>query len=79
MRIKKWLTLSYITVVLIPILTGMMLFLWMKSYNEKTEIDDYINSIKKFEKYDKLLSSKEFYAYPFKEVDFIDEEDRNST
>ncbi|GAA0122897.1 hypothetical protein UT300018_22140 [Clostridium faecium] len=79
MRIKKWLTLSYITVMLIPIVTGMILFLWMRSYNKNTEIKDYVYNIKKFEKYDKLLSNKEFYTYPFSKKDFIDENDKNNT
>ena len=71
MRIKKWLTLSYITVMLIPIVTGMILFLWMRSYNKNTEIKDYVYNIKKFEKYDKLLSNKEFYTYPFSKKDLL--------
>lgn len=80
MKIKKWLTLSYVTVMLIPILTSIMLFFWMQSYNKRTEMDDYINNIKKFEKYDKLLSNKElFNNYPFNAVNLIDEEDKNNT
>ncbi|GAA0720766.1 HAMP domain-containing sensor histidine kinase [Clostridium malenominatum] len=80
MKIKKWLTLSYITVMLIPIVTSLMLFFWMQHYNKQREMDDYVSSIKKFEKYDKLLSDKElFNNYPFKKIDLIEEEDRNST
>lgn len=79
MKIKNWLIFSYITVMLIPILTAVVLFFWMENYNRETEINDYIVNMKKFQKYDEKLNNKELFLHPKNELNIIDPKDSNNT
>ncbi|RXI42099.1 sensor histidine kinase [Clostridium tetani] len=78
MKIKNWITISYITVMLIPILTAVMLFSWIKDYNRKTEMEDYIKNIQTFEKYDELLNNEKLFNYSSKKLNIVGEKDKNS-
>lgn len=79
MKIKNWLILSYITVMLIPILTAVILFFWMESYNKQTEINDYVTNMRKFQKYEEVLNDENIFLHPPKKLNLIDEKDKSNT
>lgn len=62
MKLKKWLILSHLAVMLAPILTGMLLFKVIMNYNKNTELKDYLVSIIKFRSYEEKLDNTELYA-----------------
>jgi signal transduction histidine kinase len=62
MKLKKWLILSHLAVMLAPILTGLILFKVIINYNENTGLKDYLVSISKFRSYEEKLDDIELYS-----------------
>lgn len=78
MKLKKFLVLSYIIVMLTPILTGIFIYKGIQIYNEKVEFKEYINAENKIQKYEKKLQDTEIYTKSKKKSALIGEEDKNS-
>jgi signal transduction histidine kinase len=62
MKLKRWLILSHLAVILAPILTGMLLFQFINNYNKNTELKDYLITISKFRSYEEKLMDTELYT-----------------
>ena len=62
MKLKRWLILSHLAVILAPILTGVLLFQFINNYNRSTELKDYLVTISKFRSYEEKLNDTELYA-----------------
>lgn len=77
MKLKKWIILSYIIVMLIPILTAGFLYKWIEDYNKRIEITDYIETINKFDKYEEKLNNPEIYLQEKGNLKILDNDEKN--
>ncbi|WP_411681387.1 ATP-binding protein [Clostridium thailandense] len=78
MKLKRWLFLSHLLVILTPILTGMLLYNFIVNYNKKIELNDYLATLGKFKTYEKQLDNPKIYIDPQKNIKFIKKEDENT-
>lgn len=76
MKIKKWLIISYIIVILSPLITGYILYDWLRDYNKEIQIKDYLSSMEKFNKYTYILDDPELYKNNHKDYNLIDKKDK---
>lgn len=75
MKLKKWLILSYIFVILSPVITGVMLYQLIIDFNNDVEVTDYISSIEIFQKYEGKLLNPQLYLQIKKNLNLIDNAD----
>lgn len=61
MRIKTWLLLSYLLVMLLPIAAGYGLFAWINSYHQDQNVEEYLDSWLEVQKAEKLLQDPSIY------------------
>ncbi|MCY6957727.1 sensor histidine kinase [Clostridium brassicae] len=77
MKIKKWLTVSYIFVMMIPMLAAFFIYQWIVNYNTKVEVNDYVDNLTIFDKYEKRLQDPKLYVISSKEHNLVNEKDKN--
>ncbi|WMJ80942.1 HAMP domain-containing sensor histidine kinase [Clostridium sp. MB40-C1] len=77
MKIKKWLIVSYIFVMMIPMFAAFFIYQWIASYNTNVEVSDYVNNLTIFDKYEKLLQDQKLYLISSKERNLVDEKEKN--
>lgn len=76
MKLKRWLALSHLIVMLMPIVSGVLLYWIINSYNASTNFMDYISAINKFKTYETALGKQELFSgYSIKDQKFIIEGD----
>ena len=75
MRVKKWLTLSYVIVMIIPIITGFLIYKAIRYCSENVEFNDYMTSINKIQKYEKILENPNLYIKVNKNLNILKDED----
>lgn len=78
MKLRKWLFLSHLIVILTPILTGVLLYNFIINYNKKIELNDYLTAVVKFKAYEEELNNPKLYIKPQKNLQFIRKEDENT-
>lgn len=78
MKLKRWLFLSHLLLILTPILTGMLLYNLIVNYNKKIELNDYLTSVVKFKAYEEELTNPKIYMEPQKNMKFIKKDDENT-
>lgn len=79
MKLKKWLILSHLIVMLTPIISGLLLFIIIENYNKNTQVEHYISAMNKFKTYEQQLDNPEMYnGHSLKDKKFIVDKDRNS-
>ncbi len=78
MKLKRWLFLSHLLVMLAPILTGVLLYNLIVSYNKKVELNDYLVNVVKFKSYEEKLINPKIYTNAQKGINFIKKEDKNT-
>ena len=77
MNIKKWLITSYILVILSPIVTGSILFNWIRDYDRDTSLNNHIENIERFDKYEELLDNPQLYKNYNNKKELLHEEEKN--
>lgn len=78
MKLKKWLILSHLTVMLAPILTSILLYNLISSYHKKVELNDYINALARFKVYEEKLNNPKLYTdFTMKNI-ILNIEDKNT-
>lgn len=77
MKLKRWLILSHLIVILTPILTGVLLYKLIINYNKKVELKDYIIVAGKFKEYESKLEDSKIYLKPQGDMNFVKKEDEN--
>lgn len=75
MKIKNWLVWSHLIVMLAPILTVLMLYNLIMSYNKKTELKDYLTASAALKNYESKLSTPEIYKNPKVKQNFVNQGD----
>lgn len=80
MKLKSWLVISHLTVMIAPILSAVLLYNLILNYNRKVEIGEYINAAAKFEYYGHRLDKPEIYIRSGeKNINVsVDEEDKDT-
>ncbi|MGV8980514.1 HAMP domain-containing sensor histidine kinase [Clostridium sp.] len=61
MKLKKWLSLSHLIVMLAPIITASLLFKALVDYNKNNDLKDYLLIMSKFKVYEDKLQNTEIY------------------
>lgn len=61
MKIKTWLLLSYLLVMLLPIAAGYGLFAWINSYHQDQNVEEYLDSWLEVQKTEELLQDPSLY------------------
>ena len=61
MKIKSWLIVSYILVMLLPLLAGWGLYILVIHYHEQQEMDDYFDKFQQLSKIRQVLEQPELY------------------
>ncbi|AKA68408.1 HAMP domain-containing sensor histidine kinase [Clostridium scatologenes] len=79
MKLKRWLILSHLTVMLTPVISGLLLYIIIGNYNKNTQVSDYISAVNKFKTYQQQLDNSDIYTgYSLKDKKFISSKDSNS-
>ncbi len=78
MKLKRWLFLSHLLVILTPILIGVLLYNLIVNYNKKIELNDYLTAAVKFKFYEEQLSNPKIYTSSQKNMRFVKKEDENT-
>lgn len=79
MKLKKWLILSHLAVMLTPIILALLLFVIINSYNKNTQVMNYISTMSKFKTYQKVLDDPSIYSgNSLTNKKFVMDEDKNS-
>ncbi|MFD3157798.1 sensor histidine kinase [Haloimpatiens sp. FM7330] len=78
MKLKKWLIISYLIVMITPLILGYSLYMWIKSYDSKREFDDYLSVNNKISQYDSILSNHMLYEKSLKKINIVKSEDKNN-
>ena len=79
MKIKRWLIISYILVILSPILTGTVLFRWIRNYNQDIQLKDYLDNMERFGRYEVQLDDPDLYLNPPSEYKILSQEEKKNT
>ncbi|WP_291635055.1 helix-turn-helix domain-containing protein [Clostridium sp.] len=61
MKLKKWLSLSHLIIMLAPIITAAILFKVIVDYNKNNDLRDYLLIMSKFKVYEDKIQSPEIY------------------
>ncbi|MGO1469375.1 MAG: sensor histidine kinase [Tissierella sp.] len=77
MKIKRWLIISYILVILSPILTGTLLFNWIRTYDREIQVQTYLENINRFSEYEKKLEDPKLYLDYKGKYELINEKDKD--
>ncbi|MFT5873494.1 MAG: signal transduction histidine kinase [Clostridium sp.] len=78
MKLKKWLSLSHLIIMLAPIITAAILFKVLVDYNKNNELKDYLLIMSKFKVYeDKIQSPAIYNINSLKDKDFVIVKDKN--
>lgn len=77
MKIKRWLIISYILVILSPIVTGTILFTWISNYDKDIKLENYLENTSRFSKYEEKLKDPKIYLDYSGDYDFLSEDDKN--
>lgn len=77
MKIKRWLTISYIIVILSPVISGLILFNWINQYNKEIELKEYLYNMEKFEEYEDDLMKPELYRNYNQKYEIVKENDKD--
>lgn len=77
MKIKRWLIISYILVILSPIITGSILFSWISNYNRDIQLETYLENSNRFLQYEEELKDPKLYLDYKGDYDFLSEDDKN--
>ncbi|MCH3965167.1 MAG: HAMP domain-containing histidine kinase [Clostridium sp.] len=80
MRLKKWLILSHLAVVITPIVSSLLLYMLILTYNKKVQFTEYMNAVAKFKYYEEKLGNYKIYTEADMEnkdtaVDYQDKDD----
>ncbi|MTK13069.1 MAG: sensor histidine kinase, partial [Clostridiaceae bacterium] len=78
MKLKKWLILSHLAVMLTPILTSILLYNLISSYHKKDELNDYINSLSRYKVYEDNLNNPKLYTDFTMKNTILNVEDKNT-
>ncbi|WP_097027688.1 HAMP domain-containing sensor histidine kinase [Clostridium peptidivorans] len=79
MKLKKWLILSHLIVMLTPVILGVLLFIIIGNYNKNTQVEDYISAMTKFKTYQQQLDNPDMYnGYSLKDKKIVADEDKSS-
>lgn len=79
MKLKKWLILSHLIVMLTPIISALLLFTIIGDYNKNTQVNDYISAMNKFKTYQQQLDNPNMYTgYSLKDKKIVADKDNNS-
>lgn len=78
MKLRRWLFLSHLLVMLTPIFTGILLYNLIVNYNKKVELNDYLSTVVKFKSYEEELVNPKIYTNPEKNIKFVKKEDENT-
>lgn len=79
MKLKRWLILSHLAMILTPLVSGVLLYAIIDHYNENKEVMDYIMVMGKFGNYESVLENPELYkGKNLDEENFIFEEDEDA-
>ncbi|MBU3146403.1 HAMP domain-containing sensor histidine kinase [Clostridium sp. CF012] len=79
MKLKKWLSLSHLVVMLAPIITAALLFQFIIDYNENNDLKDYLLIMSKFKVYEDKIQNPEIYNLNLiKDKEFVTGKDKNS-
>ncbi|OAA83521.1 HAMP domain-containing sensor histidine kinase [Clostridium ljungdahlii] len=79
MKLKKWLILSHLAVMLTPIILALILFVIINSYNKNTQVMNYISTMSKFKAYEKVLDDPNIYdGSSLTNKKFVMDEDKSS-
>lgn len=79
MKLKKWLSLSHLIVMLAPIITAALLFQFIIDYNKNNDLKDYLLIMSKFKVYEDKIQRPEIYNTNFlKDREFVTSKDKNS-
>jgi signal transduction histidine kinase len=63
---------------LTPILTGVLLYNLIVTYNNKVELNDYLAAVVKFKNYEEKMINPKIYTNPQKNMKFVKKEDENT-
>lgn len=78
MKLKKWLSLSHLIIMLAPIITAALLFKFIVDYNKNNDLKDYLIIMSKFKVYEDKIQKPEIYNTNFlKDKDFVISKDKN--
>lgn len=78
MKLKKWLSLSHLVIMLAPIITAALLFKVIVNYNKNNDLKDYLLIMSKFRVYEDKIQNPEIYNIKFlKDKDFVISKDKN--
>ncbi|MBX4264320.1 sensor histidine kinase [Clostridium estertheticum] len=78
MKLKKWLSLSHLIIMLAPIITAALLFNVLVDYNKNNDLKDYLLIMSKFKVYEDKIQSPELYnTNSLKDKSFVINEDKN--
>ena len=75
MKIKRWLIISYILVILSPIIIGSLLFGWIREYSKDIALETYLKNTKSFSSYQERLDNPKFYIDSRKEYNILKEDE----
>ncbi|WHH56914.1 HAMP domain-containing sensor histidine kinase [Petroclostridium sp. X23] len=79
MKLKWWLIMSHIIVMLAPVIIGAFLFSFILNYNKKTELNDYITAVTRFKEYEEKLTNPQYYLNnSFGDKQLVPEEKKES-
>ncbi|GCD12799.1 sensor histidine kinase [Clostridium tagluense] len=79
MKLKKWLSLSHLVVMLAPIITAALLFKFIIDYNKNNDLKDYLLIMSKFKVYEDKIQSPEIYNLNLvKDREFVTSKEKNS-
>lgn len=63
MRLKTWLLLSYLIVMILPLIAAYLLFAWISSYNDDQVFTEYLNKSGELQEIKNILDEPQLY-YP---------------
>lgn len=79
MKLRKWLILSHLAVMLTPIILALILFVIINGYSRNTQVMNYISTMSKFKAYEKVLDDPNIYdGSSLINKKFVMDEDKNS-
>lgn len=62
MKLKNWLLLSYLIVMILPLIAGYLLFAWIQSYNNEQKVNEYLETSAELQEIKSILNNPELYS-----------------
>ncbi|MHC1684630.1 MAG: ATP-binding protein [Clostridiaceae bacterium] len=78
MKLRRWLFLSHLLVMLTPIFTGVLLYNIISNYNKNSELNEYLTTVVKFKNYEERLEDPRLYTNLEKQIELVNKEDENT-